>query len=725
MSERTRTAGILAVILALTAYAYAPLLSAGFLGDDYRVLLSVDEAVRSGQAADLYDVQGARGRPGAALSLMGSRLLWTEGGRWTGAEALGLRLEHLALLLLAAWGMHGLLRRALTPWMGLDSAKAAAHAGAALLLLHPLATAAVGQLGSRGDLLVLALGAWSARLFLSGRQMNRPGRVAAAAVLATLASTCSAIAVLLPLIVAGMEYLSARRHRPRLVRMRTALTSLVVFGALVTAEWAARTAYAPAGLRGFQPLPSSSGGVALAFEKVGVLMLPVDTYGLGQAGYMVAALALLIGLHPGFVAARWAPRLWGRILIGWVVSVAATLAVHADQRVLPEALEHAHLLLPAGLVMAIGFGISSTALSGWRRTVIPTVVGALFAILGRGLTEPQQEAAQAVAALRSEMVSAARAGGWDTTLLVLDPPRRVAGVDALGGGLEVLLAQPFLPSTRSTNNARVVVRGLEMAALRAFLREPEFDTLRERGVTLMLEASRLGAAEDAGRVAVDLPPMGVGEERITLLGEGRTPPGKVLDPLKARCFRIIAMPGASTQEPPIIRWETSGDVPGAEVSGVWLAGSPPVAIFDLESSLPWLFGGPVRSTWFPGALNFITSGQASTDPPLLPADLQPQRTGPRKDDWLFDLAGVELPEPVAGRAYWTLGLLDVGRLRFVNFSPLAEGEELLFEGVGAWVEAALVAGGGPVAWTLERRVDHICVTRTPSRRARAAASDGE
>ena len=34
MSERTRTARILTLNLALTAYAYAPLLSAGFPGDD-------------------------------------------------------------------------------------------------------------------------------------------------------------------------------------------------------------------------------------------------------------------------------------------------------------------------------------------------------------------------------------------------------------------------------------------------------------------------------------------------------------------------------------------------------------------------------------------------------------------------------------------------------------------------------------------------------------------
>ncbi|MEE8466992.1 MAG: hypothetical protein V3T22_00960 [Planctomycetota bacterium] len=631
MSERTRTAGIVAVILALTAYAYAPLLSAGFLGDDYRVLLSVDEVARSGRAADLYDLEGAAGRPGAALSLMGSRLLWTEDGRWTGAEALGLRLEHLALLLLAAWGMHGVLRRALTPWMGLDPAKAAAHAGAALLLLHPLATAAVGRLESRGDLLVLALGAWSARLFLTGRQLDRPGRVAVAALLAALASICSASAMLLPLILAGLEYLSARRHRPLVVRLRTTLTSLVVFGALVTAEWAARTAYAPIGLRGFQPLPSSSGGVALAFEKVGVLMLPVDTYGLGQAGYLVAALALLVGLHPGLVAARWAPRLWGRILLGWVVSVAVVLALHADQRVLPGSLERAHLLLPAGLVMAVGFGISSTALSGWRRTVVPTLVGALFAILGRGLTEPQREAAQELLVLRTEMVSAARSRGWDTTLLVLDPPRRVAGVDALGGGLEALLAPPFLPIAPETQSARLVVHGLQTAAFRALLREPEFDALRERGVTLVLEASRLGGADDSGRVAVDLPPTGVGEQRITWVGEGRTPPGKLLDPLKVRCFRVVAMPGASTEELPIIRWEASGDVPGAQVSGVWLAGAQPVAVFDLESSLPWLVGGPVRSTWFPGALTLITSGRASTDPMLLPEDLRPRRPGSAGD----------------------------------------------------------------------------------------------
>ena len=64
MSERTRTAGILALILALTAYAYAPLLSTGFLGDDYRVLLSVDEA--GDRLGYLYRYTGMTGAETAA-----------------------------------------------------------------------------------------------------------------------------------------------------------------------------------------------------------------------------------------------------------------------------------------------------------------------------------------------------------------------------------------------------------------------------------------------------------------------------------------------------------------------------------------------------------------------------------------------------------------------------------------------------------------------------------
>ena len=88
MPERIRAAGILAIVLALIAYAYSPLLTAGFLGEDLAVISALDAV--SGPA-DWYRVDGTQARPGAALLLLASRAAWTADGLWSGSEALVLR----------------------------------------------------------------------------------------------------------------------------------------------------------------------------------------------------------------------------------------------------------------------------------------------------------------------------------------------------------------------------------------------------------------------------------------------------------------------------------------------------------------------------------------------------------------------------------------------------------------------------------------------------------
>ena len=733
----TRLAGSLALVLALIAYAYSPLLGAGFLGEDHRVWVAVEEVAEAGTGRALWACEPTAARPLATLSLLASRALWTEDGRWTGAEALAVRLEHLLLILVAAWGLHGLLRRALAPWLGTDPAKAAAHTGSALFLLHPLCVVSVGRVASRGDLVALACGAWAVRAFLSARQERRGAGLVLAGVAAVACAASSEIAWFLPPLVAGLEYLSARRHRPRARRARTAAGTLLAFGFVVALEWAARWRWAPAEWTAWFPGPRPGATFALALEKLGVLLLPVDTFGIGTVGYLFAALAVLVALHPGFVAARSAPRLWGRILLGWAISLVVATSPHLGSRVPPGSLARAEILLPCAVVMGAGFGISATALSGWRRTVLPVVVGGLYAILGRAVALPREEAASAVESLRAELIDAARARDWRTTLIVLDPPREVAGVDALGPDLDALLAPPFLPDAARARGVDVRVVGASRTTLRAWMREPEFRELRRAGAALLVggeaavpkereaavpkereaavpkerEAAVPGEHRIARR-AVDLAPPGVGDAQAIWRTEGRTPSGTTLDPLEARFFRVSALPDADPAEAPVIRWSSTGELEAdSVVTGVWSeAGHAPVALFDLEDSLAWLLGGRVRSVWFPGDLTSIVSARATSAPEPLAGEVVPRPAG---DDWLFDVSQVE---PTSRATTWRLTLLDLGRIEAWDLAPDdGAGSRLRFVGLDARLRAELAAGGGPFVWTLDQRAEGVTLARARGR----------
>ena len=240
MPERLRAAGILAIVLALIAYAYAPLLAAGFLGEDLAVVTALDSVDPAAGPGGWYSVAGTEARPGAVLLLLASRLAWTADGLWVGSEALVLRLEHLALLCLAAWGMVGALRRILEPWAGPDVARAAGHAGAAFLLVHPLAVSAVARLSVRGDLAAVALGAWSVRAFLRGRQDRVRRAVSLSLVLAALAGMCSPLALYLPLLMAAVAHALLRAPR-RAVAVELPQVS-ALFGACVADQRAAEPA---------------------------------------------------------------------------------------------------------------------------------------------------------------------------------------------------------------------------------------------------------------------------------------------------------------------------------------------------------------------------------------------------------------------------------------------------------------------------------------------------
>lgn len=706
MPERIRAAGILAIVLALIAYAYSPLLAAGFLGEDLAVITALD-AVRG--LADWYGVQGTEARPGAVLLLLASRAVWTADGLWSGSEALVVRLEHLVLLALAAWGMVGALRRALEPWAGPDVARASGYAGAALVLVHPLAVSAVARLAVRGDLAAIALGAWSVRAFLAGRQEGIKGPVVVAWVLAALAGLCSPLALYLPLLLAAVEHQSARRLRPRRVRLRTTATTLLVFTAAALAEALPRAFLAPEGQRAMVHAPPAA-PPELWLERLGVLLMPGNVHGLGAGAPLLAALASLLALHPALVAARTAPRLWGRLLVGWAVALAIAIAPNAHVRVLPEGLAGAQALLTAAVVMGIGLGTASSALSGWRRTFVPIAVGGLFSILGRAQAVPHVQAAETVAVLREDLLDAARERSWNGTLLVLGLPSSVAGLDPVGGDPSVVLSPALAPRDRA-RGVRVV--GMTRRAFEVASRGTGLDDLRGSGTSVVLPAAWL-EPEAPGRRSVQL--LSVGEEldRATWVGEGKSRPGMVFDPLRARHLRVTALHDAETAEAPVLRWLSDLPDDGVEVPGVWLRGDDaPEAVFDLERHGTWLLGGRVRSAWTAGGVVQITAAQVSPGPPALEG-LTPRAVG---EGWTFDLAGLDLPSAVGGELRWRLGLLDAASWAYEELEPLDESLSLLsFPGAARW-------DGQDAWWSLDLRVDDVTVLRASGRRDPSATGD--
>jgi hypothetical protein len=707
MPERSRVAGILAIVLALIAYAYSPLLAAGFLGEDLALLASLDHLSWSSEPSAWYAVEFTHGRPGAALLMLASRELWTADAVWSGAESLVLRLENLALLLIAAWGLMGLLRRAAEPWAGPEVARAAGHAAAGCVLLHPLLVSSVARLSAGGDLLALALAAWSGFAFLIGRQERRRHMVTVAWCLAVLAGLCSPLALFLPLALAGLEYHSARRLRPRLVRVRTSTTTLLVFTAAVLIEAIGRAYLAPAGLRGLGAgFPRAA--PELWLERLGVLLMPGNVRGWGPSAPLLAGMASLVALHPALVAARSAPRLWGRMILAWAFALAVTVAPTAATRITQDGLAGAHLMLPAVVVMAIGLGTCSTALSGWRRTFVPIAVGGLFAILGRSIAVPHAQAAQAVASLREDLIVAARGRAWSGTLAVVDPPLEVAGLDPLEGHIQALLSPALAPGERARG---MRVFGLGFRAFEVWSRDPTFAALRETGLSVLLDRAELGES-GPGRVTVALLALGEERESATWVGEGRSTAGMVFDPLLARHLTVTALPDASADQSPVVRWtaDVSPD-PGAEVSGVWLEGdSAPVAVFDLERQPTWLLGGRIRSVWLAGELTSITAARITPGPRPLAA-----RSRPEGADWIFDGHGTDLPRALHGELEWRLGLLDLDRLRYIEFAPRQEAEgRLRFERAESWASARREAGSA-VVWCLDLALDGVTLARASGR----------
>jgi hypothetical protein len=726
----------LVVVLAVLAAAYAhrPLLGVGFLGDDARTLVELHTTLDEEGALAYWHVDALHGRPLAAWSLALSKDLHARQGRYTPGDAGRLRLEGLALLVIAALGLRVSVRRGLAPWTGDEHGRAAGFTAAVLLMVHPLAIPAAAHLGDRGDMLALAFGLWAIAVYLYFRQAHSPLGVAVAWLLTLASAASSPLAYGLPVVLGVLELASADRHRSLTRRWRTAGTTILAFTVAVLVERGLRAVIGGEASHVAHVDRSPLALLGVAAEKLGVFVLPVNTTGVGVLGYVLAVLAVLAALHPGFVAARAAPRLWGRILGSWAACIGALLVLTWSLRSAPAELGDARSLLPGAALMAAGLGVASTALSGARRTLLPALAICVYAPLAAGSAATIEEAALCVGETHAALLEAGEERDWDLSVIVLDPPRKVAGVAALRAADEyALAAAPFLPRAGRPFD----VEGMPSAALRLWSLGPELEAARLRGTTFLVEGTMesAGAADTSDRavaadmarrkrgawVALELPRVSPGVGALRWTDVGASPSGVVFDPWRARALRAIPKSDPTRDlGAPVLRFTPEvgyggavlhgggaldgGPVVGSvadghQILGAWVRGeSGWYAEFDLERHLAWLLAGSVRSIWLPGLLASPEEVHVlASMPPIQPA-VRPRLLG---RDWVFDIT-VAAPERALDESTWVLALFDPIARTYEERPAELDGGRLRFMGV---------ARTNSVRWSLERRVDGVTVAR--------------
>ncbi len=746
---------VFAACVMVAWYAHRPLLGAGFLGSDAAVLEDLDESFSGGGIGAPWSVEALENRPLAAASLAFSRSIHAKGGVYTPGDAGRLRLESLLILVIAVFGVRAAVIRALRPWTGEDHARAAGAAAGAFLMMHPLLVPVVAHLPARGDVVGLAASAWSVAMLLKGRQDRRAVAFGSAFVLAVIAAASSPAALLLVPLGFGLEFVASRRHRPMRARLKTGVQVAGGYSAALLLEWVVRISMRPgaegaAGMAdvGFDPAaalaPPALGvvrAIGVAAEKTGVVVLPVNTTGVGTLGYVLAVAALLAALHPGFVAARAAPRLWGRMLGGWAIAIGVLLALGITERTQPASLSDAPDTLALAVVMAIGLGISATALSGARRTVLPVITGGLYALLTAASATTINWAAAEVGELHEAILEAAGKDNYERSIWVLDPPREIAGVRALAPEHDAsLTSAPFLPK----GTPPIQMHGVPAASFWLLTGEPEFQRARERGVSIFLPPVRadvegepretsVNRRHDAllRREVVRLDPASQGTAlgpggSFGWIGEGAAPSGRSFDPLVTSAATVVPPPDVGAADligtSPVIRWVGGEPGPdaagtGGQRSGVWVKDTDggPRAIFWLGDDPRWFLGGTVRSLWFAGLLSQAQSCQITSSPERLPAAVVPRIIG---EDWTFDVAGLEFAQPLSDGAYesWVLWAVDPKSGRYAQMAPSGGASGRLVAG------GAAVLHGEELVWCLDRLIDGVVVARARARRVPADAA---
>jgi len=660
----------------LTGFALAPLWRAGLVGADLA----------------LFPADGGRVTALSALgnaSLELTRALFGTPSFHADLAARALHAENALYLFLACLVFSALLRRTLRAWLGDEIGFAAQRAAVVLLPLHPWCLLAVASASARAELLGLLCAALAAFSFLRARQENEQRWLAASLAFALASGWASMMTWLLAPLLAILEWIVARRHRGVLARSRTTLTTLLGFGAATLA---------PHWLAGRSVLRPAFDGDALAdwLTGLGRVLVPVHPSQPDLARAALAGAALLLVLQPALVAARSAPRTWGRFALAWGLLILVCLlpASRAAARMPTDLASLLWLCAPA-ICLGGACAAAATALSGWKRASFPWILAVALLALDRPIVRAWPAATSRLEALVREIRAQAPARGSEFVLL--SPPRAERG----------LLLLPEAIASRWLSHAAGLERELvlaDAAGLSAWAASAAFPP-----DVFVLQP---GSSPATPFLADVLPATRRVQRRASadgpLLWRDKRGSHSVLDvdPQWLRCVRVRLRPDAVRTPRPRIAWRSEGGAPSASAEGVWIeVGDTPCALFDLARDPDWLLCGRVRSIWFEGAEPELEVVRALPEPALVQT--------PREESgrWSARLAGAQPAECAAAGVAWRLVLFDARTLETQTLAgSLAPGGELDFAAPAHW------SGRAGLEWSLEAHLGKACVARVSGRR---------
>lgn len=615
MPQQPRRILIGALFALLASWAALPLLQAGLHGAE------VGLVERARTSRSLIDPALAGGHLLASLDLAATA------GR---APAIVARLESFAWLFVAALALGRSARRILTPWSGGELARAAGWASSLVFALHPVSFAAVATLTARADLMALCFASLCLWAYLFARQERSSLALGLAGLCAVFAGLSSDLALSLPVWLAASEFLSANRQRKLAARARSAaLAALAGLVCVLLDTWVRSLVLEEVALPAPIALASVS-GLAGFFERLGALLFPVNAHVLGAPGLALAGLLALAAFQPILVAARAAPRLWGRILGLWALALLLAEAVGRGVRVHPEDLRDAEGMLLSAAVLSVGLGLGSVAISGMRRVVMPLVLALGLSMLAHSAGLAHRAAARELDGLTAALETLGAHPAW-----IVDCPQTVLGVRCADGALG-----------ERWNAAALERVSSRQVALRACT--GELERSRGQGLSLVVRGP-------AGWRARDLPAPFEGSLTRSWIRDGISPELE-LDPLSVGALIVRATADADTARAPVLAWRSTSDV-GVEdgrVEGAWAyLGEASEAVFDLRTSLEWLAAGRVRQLWSAAGWSRIAQAE------LLPELPEPVLEGGLAlDGEAFALRAGSGLDPDDERRSWRLCALD-------------------------------------------------------------------
>ncbi|MBK7645554.1 MAG: hypothetical protein IPJ19_21395 [Planctomycetes bacterium] len=663
----------------LLGFALAPLWRAGLVGADL-ALFPAD-----GTQVHTLSVLGD-----ASLEL--SRSLFGTPGAAADLAARALRGENALFLFLSCLVFSALLRRTLRAWLGDEVGFAAQRAAVVLLPLHPWCALEVACIAARGELLGLLFAALAALAFLRARQESEQRWFAASFALALAAGFASAEAWLLAPLCGILEWIVARRHRSALARSRTTLSTLAAFALATIGPLFASG-------RGIALPPLDGSTLASALTGLGRVIVPVHPSTRDLARAALAGAALLLVLQPALVAARSAPRTWGRFALAWaLLEVGCLASVPLSMPAAGADLSSLRWLCAPALCLGAACASAATAHSGWKRAVFPWVLALALLALDRPIVHAFPAATQRLERLVAEI--AAHKPEPAAEFVLLAPPRVERGLELLPRGA----ASAWLSHAAGRERELVLLDTARISAWAASANFPAevFVLQPSASVEAPFLADVLPAARSVQRRAR-------ADERFTW----REKPGKHLvydvDPRWLRCVRARLRPDAPHEGRPHLSWSYDQGALGAGLDGVWIEdGDTALALFDLGRDPHWLLCGRVRSIWLEGNESAVAEYE------LAPELVEPQLAEAptiAQESFRARLAPTQPTE---------CGLPGL-RWRLVLFDPAAIEEVELEEAAGAdgALEFRLPQEGWAAAgteWCLEARVGEVCVARVRGRR---------